>query len=652
MATFVLLTDLANPPSKTMKVSYAWLQKYFAEQLPSPREVADALTFHAFEIEEQEGDMLDVKVLADRAPYGLSHRGVALEVGAALDRELVEDPLRTPLPAWHTTQKLFVEVDDATACPRYMGALVEGVTVGPSPAWLRSTLESVGQRSINNVVDATNYVMLNLGQPLHAFDARKLASPEGSYGIRVRESEAGEHITLLGGTDVSLPQGILLITDAYTHTPLGVAGVKGGTHAEVDATTTTVLIEAANFAGPRIRKAAQELKLWTDASQRFQNSLSPQLAAYGMRDVLALIADIAGGTVVGVVDNTSDTLTERLAPIAVTLEKIQSVLGFAIESDEVAAALTRLGTTFIESEGVFVVTPSFERRDLSIPEDVIEEIGRTIGYDRVPATPLPLSVVPGDQSRYYGIEAIKDVLLREGFTELSTQSFAMTGDIKLANPLQADRPWLRRTLIPNMEDALARAEQHAPRTLGPVQEVKLFEIGSVFTSGGEHLALSIGVRVLTGKKSRAAELVRATATMLATDVLGVDVAAHYAEDGMAAELSLASVDLARLGFRAPHLAPFGSFVPFSIYPAALRDVAVWTPAGTDEAQVHGIVLASAGPLLVRADLFDRFEKEGRVSYAFRLVFESMERTLTDADLDPAMAQVTAALLAHPGFEVR
>lgn len=635
-----------------MKVSHAWLQKFFTETLPSPEEVSDALTFHAFEIEEQQGDLLDVKVLADRASYGLSHRGVAREVAAALDMELAQDPLRTPLPEFHPTQKLFVEVDDAIACPRYMGALVEGVTVGPSPEWLKNALESVGQRSINNVVDATNYVMLNIGQPLHAFDAAKLAAPEGAYGIRVRNAEAGEQITLLGGAAVTLPAGVLLITDAYTHAPLGIAGVKGGAHAEVDSTTTTILVEAANFAGPRIRKAAQELKLWTDASQRFQNSLSPELAAYGMRDVLALITDIAGGTVVGVVDTATGAITERLAPVAVSLEKIQSVLGLAVESDEVAQALQSLGTTFVEADGIFVVTPSFERRDLSIPEDIIEEIGRTIGYDRIPSTPLPALRVEPDQHRYRGIEAIKEFLVHEGFSEISTQTFAVTGDIELANPLQADKPWLRTTLIPNMEDALARAEQHAPRTLGPVAEVQLFEIGSVFPKDGEHLSLAIGIRALTGKKTRVADMVRTLATRLCTSVLGGEVSVRYSLEGDVAELSLAQVDLVRLGFEAPRLRPVGTFVPFSIYPAALRDVAVWTPEGTAEETVADIITQAAGPLLVRIDLFDRFAKDGRVSYAFRLVFESMERTLSDADLDPAMTLVAGALAEQSGFEVR
>lgn len=635
-----------------MKISYTWLQKYFSEPLPPIEEVADALTFHAFEIEEQHADMLDVKVLPDRAPYGLSHRGVALEVSAALDMDMVSDPLRTELPEMFSTEQLFVEIDDQQACPRYMGALVQGVRIAPSPAWLTEALTAVGQRSINNVVDATNYVMLNIGQPLHAFDAGKLASPEGRLGIRVRGAVLDEHITTLTGEEYVLPEGTLLITDAYTNTPLGIAGVKGGQQASVDAGTTTIIVESANFNGPMVRKTSQQLRLWTDASQRFQNSLSPTLAAYGMRDVLALITQIAGGEVIGVVDVARDIPEDRLAPVKVTLGKMRSVLGIDIGSDEVGNALDRLGISYIEEDGTFVVSPSFERHDLSIPEDIIEEVGRTIGYDRIPSTELLSLPMGPDQARYRGIECIKDFLVERGFTEISTQSFALEGDIELANPLQSDRPWLRRELLPNLEEALTRAHLHAPRTLGPVDMVKLFEIGSVFTNGGEHLSLAFGIRVLSGKKNRAADAVKEYAATLQQELFGAHMTVHYTLTGDSAEINLSSINFEALGTEAPRRMTLGAYRPFTVYPAALRDVAVWTPEGTPSDVVANVITQAAGSLLARIDCFDHFAKDGRQSYAFRLVFESMERTLADIDLDPAMAAVTDALNAVSGFEVR
>ena len=635
-----------------MKVSLSWLQKYFAEPLPTPEVVGDALTFHAFEIEEQVGDMLDVKVLADRAAYGLSHRGVAMEVAAALNLPLTEDPLRTPLPEWMPSSSLTVRVEDATSCPRYMGALVQGVTVGPSPAWLKEALESVGQRSINNVVDATNYVMLNIGQPLHAFDAKKLQSTEGSYAITVRASEKDETITTLTGEEYTLPEGILLITDGATKATLGIAGVKGGKKAEVDSATTDLIIEAANFNGPTIRRASQTLKLWTDASLRFQNSISPILAAYGMRDVLALITDIAGGTVVGVTDVFDSKITEQLSPVTVSLEKIRSVLGLDIARDEVVGALQRLQLSFNEEGEQFIVTSPFERRDLVLPEDIIEEIGRTIGYDRIPSTSLPALSNGPDQARFYGIERIKDFLSEREFVELSTQSFAANGEILLKNPLQLDRPWLRTSLLQNLEDALARAVTIAPRTLGPESLLKLFEIGSVFTEKEEVLVLALGVRVLSGKKSLASEALKEYVATLQQELFEMPLTVRYSLEGDMAELSLSSVDLLKIGGEAPVRVQLGAYTPFSVYPAALRDVAVWVPEGTQASEVQSVIVASAGEYLARIDCFDRFEKEGRVSYAFRLVFEAMDRTLSDKDLDPAMERVASSLATKAGFEVR
>lgn len=635
-----------------MKVSLSWLQKYFSDPLPGVDVVSDALTFHAFEIEEQEGDLLDLKVLPDRAAYGLSHRGVATEVAAALGLSLKEDPLRTPLPELPPSAGLVVTVEDPTATPRYMAALVKGVTVGPSPAWLKSALESVGQRSINNVVDATNYVMLNIGQPLHAFDAKKLETAEGTYAIAVRNSQASETITTLTGEEYSLPEGILLITDATTHTPLGIAGVKGGMVAQVDVQTTDIIVESANFNGPTIRRASQNLKLWTDASLRFQNSISPLLAAYGMRDVLALITEIAGGTVVGSTDIFDSKITEKLSPVTVSLEKIRSVLGLAIARDEVVAALERLQLTFIEEGEQFIVTAPFERRDLVLQEDIIEEIGRTIGYDRIPSTLLPALGSDPDQARYYGIERIKDFLSEREFIELSTQSFAAEGQILLKNPLQLDRPWLRASLLQNLTDALTRAVNIAPRTLGPESLVRLFEIGSVFMEKEEVVVLALGVRVLSGKKSLASDALKEYIATLQQELFETRLNVRYSLEGDMAELSLSSLDLASLGVSAPARVRLGAYRPFSIYPAALRDVAVWVPAGIQTSEIEGVIVSASGEHLARIDCFDRFEKEERVSYAFRLVFEAMDRTLSDKDLDPAMERVASALGGKEGWEVR
>lgn len=634
-----------------MKTSRRWLEQYFDKPLPESEAIADALTFHVAEIEEVDGDLIDVNVLPDRAAYLLSHRGVALELASALGEPLRKDPLRDPVPTFPETDRVAVSID-APGCARYLGALVTGVKVGPSPDWLREALESVGQRSINNIVDATNYVMLDLGQPLHAFDAGKLIGREGRYAVSVRGARPSEAFTSLSGDAYELPEGTLVIVDANDGGALlGVAGVKGGAKASVDEHTVDLIIEAANFDGTRVRKAAQSLKLFTDASSRFQNMPSAVLASYGMRDVLALIEKVAGGTLVGVVDvypEPEEPRTVSLAPARAT-----EILGTPVSVEDMREAFSRLGFSYTQAGDDLVVLVPFERRDLSIPEDLAEEVGRTLGYGRLTPLELPMSSGVPEQSRFRGIERIRDFLLELGYAEVSTPSFASEGEIALANPLQSDRPYLRASLIPNIKDALVRAAQYAPRVLGPDLFARVFEIGTVFTESGEHSVLSMGVVALEGKPARAIDALKQDVMLLEQDVLFAPAHVRYSPEGQVMELDIDAFNLEKLGEDyAPRSVRLGAFRPYSPYPVALRDVAVWTPEGTEMSEVQNVILSAAGDLLARIDLFDRFEKEGKVSYAFRLVFESMERTLTDQDLDPAMQSVAEALAAKEGWEVR
>ena len=635
-----------------MNISLAWLQTYFDTALPAAETIADELTFHAAEIEGVTEHALDVKVLPDRATYMLSHRGVAKEVSAVLSMPLMRDPLKEELPSYPENGSLSVTLDEDGMCGRYIGAYITGVSVGPSPAWLKEALESVGQRSINNVVDATNYVMLDIGQPLHAFDAGKLTAREGRYAVAVRPSAEGERITTLTGEEYELPAGMLLIADANADgAPLGIAGVKGGNRAAVTEHTTDLIIEAGSFDGTLVRRAAQHLKLFTDASARFQNKPSPALAAYGMRDVIALIQKVAGGELVTV----TDVYPAPVEPhtVSVSLTRINGILGTELSGDEVRAAFDRLGFSYTEVEDSFVVLAPFERRDLVIAEDVVEEIARIIGYDRVAGETLPLLQGVPDQARFRGIEAVRDFLVERGFTEISTPSFTAEGEIELANPLQSDRPYLRATLVSNLKDALTRAATVAPRVLGPSPFVKLFEIGTVFTKHGEALLLSMGVVAVGGKPQTAAEALKQNVATLEQDLLAIPAAAHFSLDGQMMELNLGTLNLEKLGDAyAPVTVSQGAYKPYSAYPSALRDIAVWTPEGTEESEVANAIVAEADEELARLDLFDRFEKDGRISYAFRLVFESTERTLADTDLDPAMERITAALDAREGWDVR
>ncbi len=632
-----------------MKVSINWLNSFFEAPLPSAEALDETLTFHVAEVEERTDRMLDVKVLPDRAAYLMSHRGVALELSAELGLPLKKDPLREPVEAFPATNLLSVSIEETTKCARYMGALVKGVKVGPSPEWLSAALESVGQRSINNVVDITNYVMLNIGQPMHAFDAGLLRNENDSYAVGVREARADERITTLTGEEYSLPEGTLLIVDAHADAPIGIAGVKGGKAAGITGATTDIILESANFDGTSIRRTAQALKLFTDASSRFQNRPAPALAAYAMRDALALILAVAGGELAGVADAFPSPVA--IQPVTVSLAAINGRLGSSFTRDEVLAVFDRLGFSHTEADGIFTVLPPFERRDISIPEDLAEEVGRILGYDRIPSAELPGIPVPAEQAKYRGIERVRDFLVERGFIEISTQSFDVAGEIELANPLQQDRPWLRASLLPNMVDALTRAASYAPRVLGPVPMVKLFEVGTVFTKEGEATLVALGAKAIAGKGAE--EALKENVATLEQELLQAPDKARFSLDARTAELVLTDADLIRLGTDyAPARVTLGAYRPFSLYPFALRDIAVWTPSGAAQKDVEALIRKEAGALLVRLDSFDRFEKDGRVSHAFRLVFESPERTLSDEDLNPLMDRITEALNAAAGYEVR
>ncbi|MDB5189728.1 MAG: Phenylalanine--tRNA ligase [Parcubacteria group bacterium] len=638
-----------------MKVSSTWLQKYFTEPLPASEGLADALTFHSSEVEEIKGDMLDVKILPDRAAYGLSHRGVALETAASLGIPMTSDPLRESLPEFPSTDKLTVEVDDAYVL-RHLAALVHGVKVGPSPAWLKEALESVGQRSINNIVDATNYVMLNIGQPMHAFDLGKIAKDGDSTRITIRRAAAGEAVTVLTGETYTLTPDMFVIADATSGTALDIAGLKGGMASGITEATTDLLISVGTYEGTAIRKMSQALKLWTDASLRYQNKISPELGAYGMRDILKLIQDVAGGEVAGVVDVYPHPVSAQ-PHVPATLERINAILGTNFSVDDVKTALDRIALPHQVEGEMFTIMPTFERTDIATVQDIAEEVGRVLGYDRVLPVELPAMTTAPDQRKFRGLERFRDVLTQHGFTEISTQSFAAEGEIVLENPLQSDRPALRPTLIENMKDALTRAEFVAPAVLGTEPALKLFELGSVFKKDREHFALTLGYKQLAGKQSVNVlpETVQALADILPTSGLTLPSVI----DPTICELSLENVNLEALGEGyEPVQIRLATYKQFSLYPFALRDVAVWTPAGTEESEVSLTIAGAAGDLLVRMDLFDRFEKTdattgtSRISYAFRMVFQSDSRTLADTDIDPAMAAITEALNAKDGWEVR
>lgn len=636
-----------------MKVSRAWLQTYFSAPLPDAAKLAEAITFRSSEVEEViqiiGGDaVLDVKVLPDKSAWMLSHRGVAKELSVILDAPLSHDPLAAAPELAPTTDA--IRIDLATEkCARYAAALVRGVTVGPSPAWLRAQLEAIGQRSINNVVDATNYVLFGLGQPIHAFDAKHLATGDG-YTVGVRAARTEETITALDGAVYELSGDDLVIVNGADE-PLGIAGVKGGMHSGISGDTTDLFIESANFDRVSVRLTSKRLRLRTDASARYENGVVPELAGYGLAEVVRLILEVAGGELAGYADVFPSS--RIMAPVSVSLAKANSVLGLSLSMEDLGEVFRRFGYEHTLTDEVVTIVPPFERDDLVIPEDLIEEIGRIYGLAHIAAvTPEPLAL--GEvNARFFYAEEVRDALLRLGFSEVYTSSFNERDEVCLENALASDKGCLRSSLRPHIEDALTK--NVLQKDLLGLDCVALFEVGTVFTASGgqrsEHLALSFGVRTGPAYKPKSDDPLMEEAKAVLTKILGTED--FHMEDGVA-EINLdeAFADLPPPVAYRPYVKDAdATYRPFSPYPHVSRDVALWAGEGTLPEEVENTIREAAGPLLVRLRLFDEFQKDGRTSYAFRLVFQSYEKTLTDGEAGEVMERVYGAVKER-GWEVR
>ncbi len=436
-----------------MKVIHSWLQEYVGEALPDATTVDELLTFHSFEmegIEEVAGEtVLDVDVLPNRSSDCLCHRGIAREIATLLDTELAHDPLAKPVDM-KTGSKVSITIEDESLCHRFTAAVVEGVTVKETPDWLKARLEALGQRSINNVVDATNYVMFAIGQPTHVFDLDKLTKDAtGHANITIRNGREGETLELLGGDVIESNEDTLHLVDGNSNTLLDLAGIKGGTVAEFTEDSTNLVITSGNFNYQSVRKTAQRTRVFTEASQRFQNEPSPELAGYGLEAVATLILDLAGGELDGIVDSYLATRTNP--EVVVTTTKTNRLLGLKLTTDEIASIISRTGSSVVVEDDTVKATGPWERTDLTIEEDFIEEVGRIYGLDKIVSVTPEVSDVQTINKRHYYSDAIRKVLIEAGFSEVITSSFHKKGKIQLRNALASDKSYVRGNLRKNIE---------------------------------------------------------------------------------------------------------------------------------------------------------------------------------------------------------
>jgi phenylalanyl-tRNA synthetase beta chain len=633
--------------------------------------------------------ILELEIKSNR-PDLLSHLGIAREVSA-----IFAVPLRTPhsKALRGNAAPDLVRIDAPDGCRRFVGRLMTGVKVAASPPWMQARLRAAGVRPISNVVDITNYVMLELGQPMHAFDYRKLHDGK----IVVRRARQGEELHCLDGKTRRLASSDMVVAD--TERAQGLAGIIGGEDSAVTATTTEVLLEAATWEPRSIRRTARAHGLRTEASQRFEKGLSPALAPPAIDRAAGLIAELAGGSAVSSVDVYPDPL--KPVTITVSSERIDRVLGMTVKATEAEAILERLAFTVEASDGSLRVRPPDFRLDCSIPEDVVEEVGRIYGYDRAPSTlPGERVVVRDLYERHDADEVAREVLAGREVDEAVTNSLvsadgtpairlpgAPSAFARIANPMAENRNALRASLLPGLLEALAfnaRQDQSGAR---------LFEVGSVFWQRtpervDEPRVLTIAVHVPAGGAPAALAELRNLQATLATvrDRLAIEptefrqAQAEGFHGGRTAEIIdqgeaigivgevhpavLRQLDLpgravagevlfdrlTAAGRRTPQARPLPRF------PGVRRDLTVVIRgkiAGNDVVQV---IRRLGGYTLREISMLGEYEGPqlgpGARSLSFRLDFQADDRTLTNEEVSASQQAIVDGLKQRFGAEVR
>lgn len=701
-----------------MKFSYNWLQSFFKKKLPQPEKLADLLTNHSFETKisaKQDNDcLLEIDVLPNRAHDCLGHLGVAREIAAVLKYPLEQVDFAKKIktdPKEKTTDFLKVEIKNTKLCPRYTGRVMLDVKIGPSPAWLQQRLKICGLRPINNIVDITNYVMLETGQPLHAFDFDKISSHAGNKKtIIVRSAKKGEQIITLDNEKYDLAENVLVIADEEK--PVCLAGIKGGKSPEIDRKTKRIILEAANFNFLVIRQASRQLKLQTDASFRFEHELDANLTSQTIDQAAYLIQELAQGKAAG---GRADVYPKKTKPkkIKLTLKQINGLLGLKINSRRVKEILEWLGFGAETDTTDFLVSVPTRRLDISIPEDLIEEIARLYGYQNIPSQ-LPAAILapPQRNDELVYLNKIKDILAGLGFAETYNYSFISEKQIQtsrlqseqlveIANPLSQEQKYLRPNLILNLLKNIETNQKFfkpgsKKEFLLPGKQVKLFEIGRIFQAMAGQKEPSEKTKlgaILAGQRNKNqpavffyqlkgvldslfnklrisdqwyddeiadptisglpdfSQPVRRAEVKVGDDCLGwlAEIRQDFVGDLEAAAFELDFSKLAELASEE------GIYLAPSKYPAVVRDIALLVEPGAKVDDVIELIYRAGGPLIQDVDLFDMYEGEeigeGLKNLAFHIIYQSNERTLTDKEVNQLQEKIIKAA-EEGGWEVR
>jgi phenylalanyl-tRNA synthetase beta chain len=676
-----------------MKFSYQWLAELvpgLADGPPAPSELKRLITMKTAECEgiEQVGSDwiidIDNKSLTHR-PDLWGHIGMAREVAAITGRSF-EDPVNSVAPA-SGDSPVHVEIENYAQCPRYSALAVENVQVQESPAWLRERLESIGLNAINNIVDVTNYVLAELPQPMHAFDADKLSGDT----IFVRLAQPGERLRALNGETHDLTPEDLVIADASG--PIALAGVIGGAETAISESTTRVVLESANFNATRVRLTSARHKLRTDASVRFEKSLDPENTLRGLARAVEFFYDVSPGAraIGGVADDYGPRLSPD--PILLPVETVARKLGIHVNAQQICEILRALGFTVEPAApGTFTVhIPTWRAtKDISLKDDLVEEIGRMIGYDEIaPAAPLVACLPPPANPMRLYLRQVRSQLTAQGFTEISNYSFVneaaverfsttISDHAEVKNPIASELTHLRRSLLPGIFKNIVDNVRRFP-------SFRIFEIGAeIHPHGGglpnevTHAAAAIydahgdeqdffelkrvlecvfpGARLTAADAHSYEHPARAAAIYWCGAVIGRIFELHPSllqQEGIEGRAVLFDADLDLAQQLAAQRAV--NYTPLRKYPTSGFDLSVVSDSRTPVDRIQQALAQLAAPDLAAIDFIRQYDGQplapGQKSVSYHLEVGAPDRTLNAEEVTEIRNRIIEGMRAQ-GFDLR
>jgi phenylalanyl-tRNA synthetase beta chain len=665
-----------------MKISYKWLKEYVCFYL-SPNELADRLTrvgLVVASIQPVEDDFcLEIEVTSNR-PDCLGIIGIAREVVAAVGGAL-HLPETNFTPDDTDISKLFrIAVDDQFLCPHYTVRIIRHVTIGPSPEWMQKRLKCIGLRPVNNVVDVTNYVMMETGQPIHAFDLDKLSDQK----IVVRKAKSGEEIVLINGARRALFHDMLVIADGKKL--IAIAGVMGGKETEVSDSTRNILVECAQFEPRQVRRTSRALGISSDSSYRFERGTDPEGIDFTSRRAVKLMKELAGGEMAdGVLDIKSRNY--EIKKVTLRLERLHKILGIEIKKDIAVDILKKLQFPIINSIDNFIdiEVPGF-RGDIDREIDLIEEIARIYGYDNIPVK-TAISVRSSAKSKFELVEdALREFLVHLGFYEVKTysivdvsplQSVKLWSDkdgIDIANPLRTEESRLRTSLLPSLIGVKRFNTNHG------AEQINIFEIAKVYLQGDklphektclslladtdflilkgivEALLLNLGISSRCDWTAFSEPLLFQNERAARIQVGSVTIG-YMGESSKNSELRtspcIAELDMDLLVEKSNFSKKYQTMSP---YPSISRDLAIIVDEAVTWASIAGCISNTKASFLKEIKFFDVFRgkqvPQGKKSIAFNLCFQAQDRTLKSEEVDVVQQVILETLHKFLGAELR